>query len=91
MQRLIRAKSSGCFLGNDDTWTPEYAKARNFENFQSLLVTASRLQVGELEEVLVLYDRPSQYDLSLRILPGLRERLEAKFQVRSQSHWHTAA
>ena len=70
MQRLIREKSSGCFLGNDGTWTPEYAKARNFESFQSLLFTASRLHAGELEEVLVMYDRPGQYDLALRILPA---------------------
>jgi hypothetical protein len=71
MQRLIRKKSSGHFLGNDGTWTAEYAKARNFENIQALVVTASRLKSGELEEVIVMHDRPCQYDLSLPLFPEL--------------------
>ena len=67
VRRLLREKSTGLFLSPDGGWTNEFEQARSFEDVGALITVAVRMRDRAFEEVLVLGETPSKFDLVMPI------------------------
>lgn len=65
MRRLIRNRLTGDYLGASDSWGQDYSVAIHFENTISVLRAARLLDRTNLEEVLMVRERPSAFDVVL--------------------------
>jgi hypothetical protein len=78
MKRLIRNQQTKAYLAAGGGWTTDHADARSFESVMTLITEAVALPETALEEVLMMGEEPSGFDVILPL--GKAER---RAEVRS--------
>jgi len=64
-QKLIKSRRTGFFLSPGWVWTPDLKQAHRFSNMTEVTKAARRLKGFEIELMLMVFDAPSQYDISM--------------------------
>ena len=66
MKRFIRNKITGDYF-TDGAWNRDYSVATDFKDTMSVLHAARKLDRTNLEEILMVKDRPSGLDVALAL------------------------
>ena len=67
MKRVIRSRATGEYLQADGTWSGRFDEAVCFQNTMAVLKMIQTYRLVDVELVLVMGDKVSSYDVSLKL------------------------